>query len=82
MCVLNKSDTYGAEYSRKVASERRAVCAIRPLVNARDYQIQCAKLLHETLLVHVLLYGTETMLWKEKERSRVRVVHMDNSDVC
>ena len=33
--------------------------------------------LHETLLVPVLLYGSETMLWKEKERSRVRPVQID-----
>ena len=34
--------------------------------------------LHETLLVPVLKYGSETMLWKEKKRSRVRAVQMDN----
>ena len=34
--------------------------------------------LHETLLVPVLIYSSETMLWKEKERSRVRIVQMDN----
>ena len=33
--------------------------------------------LHETLLVPILMYGSETMLWK-KERSRIRTVHMDN----
>ena len=32
----------------------------------------------ETLLVPVLMYGNETMLWKEKERSRVRAVQMEN----
>ena len=26
----------------------------------------------------VLMYGSETMLWKEKERSRIRAVQMDN----
>ena len=34
--------------------------------------------LHETLLVPVLIYGSETMLWKEKERSKVRAIQMDN----
>ena len=24
------------------------------------------------------MYGSETMLWKEKQRSRIRTVHMDN----
>ena len=41
-------------------------------------QLECARILHETLLVLVLMYGSETMLWKEKERSRTRAVQMDN----
>ena len=32
--------------------------------------------MHETLFVPVLLYGSETMLWKE--RSRIRAVKMDD----
>ena len=34
--------------------------------------------LHETLLVSVLTYGSEAMLWKEMERSRIMAVQMDN----
>ena len=41
-------------------------------------QFECARVLHETLLVPVLMYGSETMLWKEKERSKIRAVQMDN----
>ena len=44
----------------------------------RDFQLECARVLHETLLMPVLIYGSETMLWKEKEKSRVRAVQMDN----
>ena len=33
--------------------------------------------LHETLLVLVHTYGSETMLMEEKERSRIRAVQMD-----
>ena len=33
---------------------------------------------HETLFLLVLMYGSETMLWKEKERSRIRAVQMNN----
>ena len=61
-----------------MASGRRFAGAIRSLVNARDLQLECARVLHETLVVPVLLYSSETMLWKEKERSRVRAVQMDN----
>ena len=51
--------------------------AIRSLVNAKDLQLECAGVLHETLLVTVLMYGSETILWKEKEKARVRYVQMD-----
>ena len=40
---------------------------IRFLVNARDFQPECATVLHETLLVPVLMYGSETLLWKERD---------------
>ena len=48
---------------------RRISGVIRSLVNARG--------LHETLLMPVLMYGNETMIWKEEERSRIRLVQMD-----
>ena len=52
---------------------------IRSLVNVRGFQLECAMVLHESLLVPVLMYGSETMVWtEEKERSRIRAVQMDN----
>ena len=50
-------------------SGRRVAGAIRSLDNARDLQLECASFAL-TLLVPVLMYGNETMLWKE-ERSRI-----------
>ena len=52
--------------------------AIRSLVNARSLQLVCARALHESLLLPVLMYGTETVIWREKEMSRIRAVQMDN----
>ena len=74
-CVLDESGSDEAEYSRKVASERR-VQVLLGLVNARSLQI--ARILHESLLVPVLKYGNKTIIWREKERSRIKAVHMDN----
>ena len=48
-----------------MASGRRVVGAIRSLVNARDLHLEGVRVLHETLLVPVLMYGSETMSWKE-----------------
>ena len=77
-CVLDESSTDEAVFSRKVASGSKVAGPIRSLVNARDLQPECARFLHEPLLVPVFMYGSETMLWKEKEGSRFRAVQMDN----
>ena len=65
-CVMNKSGTDGAKWSRKVVSGRRVAVN----ASARDLQIEYAKVLHETLLVPVLMHGSE----REKERSRIKAV--------
>ena len=62
-CGLEEASTGRAECSRKVASGRRVSFSIRSIVNARDLQLECARGLHETLLMPVLTYGSETMLW-------------------
>ena len=56
-CVLDE-----AECSRKVVSGRRVTSVIRSFANARDLQIECTRVLHETLVIPVLMYGNETML--------------------
>ena len=58
VCVLDESGSDEAECSRKVASGRRVAGAITSLVNVR--------VLHESLLVPVLTYGSGTMRWREK----------------
>ena len=39
--------------------------------------LSCARVFHELLLVPVLMYGDETMIWKE-EKSRIKAVQMDS----
>ena len=61
-----------------MASGRRVAGATRSLGNVENFQFECAKVIHETLLVPLLMYGSEKMLWKEEGRSIIRTVHMDN----
>ena len=65
-----------------MASERRFEGAMKSLVNARGLQLECAKVLHETLLVLVLMSGSETMIWKEMKKFRIRAVQWTTLDVC
>ena len=74
-CVMEESGTDEAESSWKLGSMSRVAVAIRSLVNAKSLQFECAKDLHESLLVPFLTYG---MIWREKKRSRFRAVQMDN----
>ena len=57
-------------------SGRRVAGAIRFLVNAKDLQLKCARVLHEILLVPILMYDNKTMLWKEKATSRIRLYRL------
>ena len=59
-------------------SGRRFIGDIRSQVNVKDLQLECARVLHETLLAPVLMYGGEKMLWKEKVRSRIRDLQMES----
>ena len=61
---------------------KRVAGAIRSLVNARSLQLECARVLHESLLVPVLTYGGETMIWREKERSKFGLYRWTTSEVC
>ena len=76
-CVLDESGTNGAECSRMVTSGRRVAGAIKSLVNVRNLQLDCARVLHETLLC-LFLCMVVRQLWKEKEKSRVKTLQMDN----
>ena len=58
-CIFDKLGRDEAECSRKVVSGRAAGGAIRSLVNAGSLQLECARVLHESLLVPVLTYGSE-----------------------
>ena len=59
---MDESGTDGAECSWKVTSNMRVAGAIQSLVDSRDLQFECARVLHETLLVPILMYGSEIVM--------------------
>ena len=73
-CVLDESGNDEAGCSRKVASGSRVAGTIRSLVNGRSLHLECARVLQESLLVHFLTYGSETKIWREEEKARIRAV--------
>ena len=59
-----------------MACRRRVAGAIISLGNLKDLQL--ARVLYETFVLSLLMYGSETTLWKENGRSRIRALQMEN----
>ena len=66
-CVLDISSTDETVSCRKEVDERKTPCAIRFVVNATALRLQCAVALCKMLFLPVLLYDSETMIWREME---------------
>ena len=81
-CVLDESVTDGAECSSKVASWRRVAGAIRSLVKSRDLQLECARALHETLLVPVVMYGSKQCCGKRTRDLELGLYRWVTSEDC
>ena len=60
--LLEESDRDEADCHRNVASGRRVAGAIRSLVNDRGLQLECARVLHESLFMSVHMYSNETII--------------------
>ena len=78
---MDESGTDEAECHRKVVSGRKVSGAISSLVNATGLQLEYAKVSHETLLMSVHMYSSETMMWKERGL-RLGLYRWKTSKVC
>ena len=67
----------GAQCSMKAAKGGGLQVPTGPLLMVKIYSLSLL-VLHETLLAPVPMYGNETMLWKEKERTRISIEQIDN----
>ena len=48
---------------RWVVGRKLRAGALRSLVNATNLQLECARVLHESLLIPALMYDSGTMIW-------------------
>ena len=76
--VLDEKGTDDEECGRKVSSSRKMAGAIEALANAKSLSLECITVLHESLLIQALLYSSKVMVWKQKYRSMVQAVQMNN----
>ena len=79
---MDESGTDEAECSRKLASGKRVAGGIRSSVNARSLQLECARVLHESLLTPFLTYGSEKMIWRETERTIIGLYKWTTLEIC
>ena len=62
--VLDESFTYGLECCRNVGDGRKVVSSVKSFVNAKALQNEFGRVLLEGLVVSVLMYGREAIVWK------------------
>ena len=67
-CVLDESGKDEAKCRTTVVSGRKVAGSIRSMVHARSWQLEFSKVLHESLLVPVLTYGNEIMIYGGRRR--------------
>src|SRR5678815_2783866 len=79
MCIRDRDD---AECSRKVVNGRKVDGAIKSLVDVKGLSLECTRVLHEGMLLPVLMYSSETMVWNMRYSSKVQCVQMDNLRGC
>ena len=77
---MDVSDIDGAECSRKVAGERRVSGVIRSLVNARDMQLECARVHYETMkhCMYLFLCMALRQCYRKRRRDLGLGLYMDN----
>ena len=82
-CVLDESGTDEAEFRRKGVSWWRVAVAIKFLVNAWSLHLEYARVLHESLLVPFLMYGSETVIWRGRRGGLgLGLYRWTTSEVC
>ena len=72
-----ESGPNGKECCRKPASDMEVTSVIRSLVNATSLRLECAKVLHDGLIVTGLMKRSKTMVLKEKESPGIEATQID-----
>ena len=75
--MLSKNGLCKSEIDNRVLKGRSVSGAIKKLLNQRHLSIQCARALHEGILVPTLLYGNETVTMYDRDVSRLQAVEMN-----
>src|SRR5678815_5288590 len=76
--MLDEKGTDDAECSGKVVNCRKVAGAIKSLVDVKRLSLECARVLREDMLLPVVMYSSETMVWNKRHRSKVQCVQMNN----
>lgn len=51
---------------------------IRALVNKKELSLECVRVLHKNMVIPPAMYGSKTIIWKEREGSKTRTVQVNN----
>src|SRR5678816_842231 len=71
--MVDEKGPNDAECSMKVVNGRKMAGAIKSLVDVKGISLECARVLHDGMLLPVLMYSSETMVWNKRYRYKVSV---------
>ena len=66
--MLDEKGMEDAECNRKVVNGRKVAGAIKSLLDVKRLSLECARVLREGMLLPVLMYSSETMVWNKRYR--------------
>lgn len=75
---MNNKSREKVKYENKVMIGRRNGGATKALGNEKGMSLDFARTLHESLLILTLRQQNETMVQKERQRSRIKAMHMNS----
>ena len=75
--VFEKRGGCENDVNQRVIQGKKVGGIVRNLVKRNGLSVECARTIHEVVLVPTLLYGSETVYLKERDISRIRAVEMD-----
>ena len=75
--MLDKKGVDDIKCGSKVSNGRQVAGAIESLVKARRLSFERNRVVHESMLLPVVMYGSKEMVWSQNYRSEVQTVQMN-----
>ncbi|CAG4947225.1 unnamed protein product [Parnassius apollo] len=75
-CIFSRDGRYDKDIERRVNAGNRVNGALHSIVKNQNVSKKARMVIHNTVLVPTLMYGSESWVWQKKHESRINAVEM------